>query len=229
MSVFGYVRASTEVQDETLVAQTSDLSLYAQLHKLALTEVIIERGVSGSVPFSQRPEGGRLLGLVKKGDAIITTKLDRCFRSARDALNVVHDLKRTGVSLHMMDLNGDVTADGASRFFFTIMSAVAEQERNRIRERISDVKRDQKRRGRFLGGYVPFGFDAVDTGEKNAHGLPIKDLVENPGQQAAIVEMRALKSSGKSLRAIADALTEKGFRITHAGVRKVLGQDLATP
>ena len=119
------------------------------------------------------------------------------------ALSVVHDLKRTGVSLYMMDLNGDVTADGASRFFFTIMSAVAEQERNRIRERITDVKRDQKRRGRFLGGYVPFGFNAVHTGETNAHGLPIKTLIENPEQQEAIAEMRALRSAGKSLRAIA--------------------------
>lgn len=61
MSVFGYVRASTDMQDETLVAQKSDLSLYAQLHKLDLTEVIVERGVSGSVPFAQRPEGSRLL------------------------------------------------------------------------------------------------------------------------------------------------------------------------
>jgi hypothetical protein len=76
---------------------------------------------------------------------------------------------------------------------------------------------------------VPFGFDAIDTAETNAHGLPIKDLVENPRQQAAIAEMRTLKSSGKSLRPIADVLTEKGFRITHVGVRKVLGQDLAPP
>jgi putative DNA-invertase from lambdoid prophage Rac len=144
MLVSGYVRASTDMQDETLVAQKSDLSLYAQLHKLTLTEVIVERGVSGSVPFSQRPEGGRLLGLVRKGDAIITTKLDCCFRSARNALNVVHDLKGAGVSLHMMDLNGDVTANGVSQFFFTIMSAVAEQERNRVRERVTDVKREQK-------------------------------------------------------------------------------------
>jgi DNA invertase Pin-like site-specific DNA recombinase len=226
MSVFGYVRASTDMQDETLVAQTSDLSLYAQLHKLPLSEIIVERGVSGSMPFSQRPEGGRLLRQVRRGDAIITTKLDRCFRSARDALNVVHDLQRTGVSLHMMDLNGDVTANGVSQFFFTIMSAVAEQERNRIRERITDVKRDQKRRGRFLGGYVPFGFDAVDTGETNAHGLSIKNLVQNPEQQRAIAEMRALKGAGKSLRAIAAVMAERGFRITHSGIRKVLGSQV---
>ena len=91
------------------------------------------------------------------------------------ALNVVHDLKGAGVAFHMMDLNGDVTADGATQFFFTIITAVAEQERNRIRERITDVKRDQKRRGRFLGGYVPFGYEANNPGEKNPHGLPIRD------------------------------------------------------
>lgn len=124
----------------------------------------------------------------------------------------------------MMDLNGDVTANGVSQFFFTIMSAVAEQERNRIRERITDVKRDQRRRGRFLGGTVPFGFDAVDAGETNAHGLPLRNLVENPEQQGAIAEMRALKDAGKSLRAIADTMAARGFRISHAGVRKVLGR-----
>lgn len=123
----------------------------------------------------------------------------------------------------MMDLNGDVTADGASRFYFTIMSVVSEQERNRIGERITDVERDQKRRGRILGGHVHFGFNAVDTRETNAHGLPLKTLVENPDQQRAIAEMRALKDAKKSLRAIADVMAARGFSISHAGVRGVLG------
>jgi putative DNA-invertase from lambdoid prophage Rac len=57
----------------------------------------------------------------------------------------------------MIDLGGDVTGNGISKLVFTILSAVAEAERDRIRERIADVKRDQKTRGRFLGGSRPFG------------------------------------------------------------------------
>jgi len=71
---------------------------------------------------------------------VITSKLDRMFRSALAALEVLGRLKDRGVSLHMIDLGGDVTGNGVSKLVFTILSAVAEAERDRIRERIRDVK-----------------------------------------------------------------------------------------
>ena len=63
---------------------------------------------------------------------------------------VLADLKERGVSLHMIDLGGDVTGNGISKLVFTILSAVAEAERDRIRERISVVEADQKARGAYL-------------------------------------------------------------------------------
>ena len=45
-----------------------------------------------------------------KGDAIISPKLDRLFRSALDALQVVENLKKRGVALHLLDLGGDIQA-----------------------------------------------------------------------------------------------------------------------
>lgn len=56
------------------------------------------------------------------------------FSSAADALNVCDRLK-DGIALHMIDLGGDVTSNGISKLVFTILSAVAEAERDRIRER----------------------------------------------------------------------------------------------
>jgi DNA invertase Pin-like site-specific DNA recombinase len=50
-----------------------------------------------------------------------------------------------------------VTGNGVSKLVFTILSAVAEAERDRTRERVAEVKRDQRRRGRHLGGKVPWG------------------------------------------------------------------------
>jgi putative DNA-invertase from lambdoid prophage Rac len=44
-------------------------------------------------------------------------------------------LKQAGVSLHMIDLGGDTTGNGVSKLVFTILSAVAEAERDRTRER----------------------------------------------------------------------------------------------
>ena len=56
-----------------------------------------------------------------------------------------------------------MTGNGISKLAFTILSAVAEAERDRIFERIAQVKQDQKDRGRYLGGKVPFGFWSART------------------------------------------------------------------
>jgi putative DNA-invertase from lambdoid prophage Rac len=117
------------------------------MHGLTLGHVFVERGVSGSTPLAERPEGSALLAILKPGDVVLTPRLDRMFRSALDALDVLAKLKARKVSLHMLDLGGDATGNGISKLVFTILSAVAEAERDRIRERVSQVKQDQRDRG----------------------------------------------------------------------------------
>jgi putative DNA-invertase from lambdoid prophage Rac len=58
---------------------------------------------------------------------------------------------------------------------------------------------------------MPFGYRLGAAGE----------LVEDPDQQKAIKRMRRLRSAGKSLRAIAADMKERGFAISHAGVKKL--------
>jgi DNA invertase Pin-like site-specific DNA recombinase len=125
---------------------------------------------------------------------------------------VLDALKRRDISLHMIDLGGDVTGNGISKLVFTILSAVAEAERERIRERIRDVKADQRNRGRYLGGTVPFGWRLGDDGA----------LIEAPEQQAAVRRMLEMRRTGSSLRAIADAIKAEGFALSHVGVKKVV-------
>jgi hypothetical protein len=67
-------------------------------------------------------------------------------------------LKTRGIALHLLDLGGDISGNGLSKLSLTIAAAFAEAERHRIRERIGQVKADQKARGRNLGGKVPFGY-----------------------------------------------------------------------
>lgn len=66
------------------------------------------------------------------GMPVIFPKLDRGFRNTRDALNVLHTLKEKGVSVHSIDLGGDVTGNGVGAIIFTILSAFATFERERI-------------------------------------------------------------------------------------------------
>jgi putative DNA-invertase from lambdoid prophage Rac len=100
-----------------------------------------------------------LLEAVARGDVVITAKLDRAFRSAADALGTLEEMKDQGVGLHMIDLGGDVCGNGISKLVFTILSAVAENERDRIRERIRDVKRHLASQGIYNGGRRPFGYN----------------------------------------------------------------------
>jgi DNA invertase Pin-like site-specific DNA recombinase len=170
----------------------------------------IERGVSGSVPLADRPEGRRLVATVGKGDVIVTAKLDRAFRSAADALAVLEEFKAQGVALHMIDLGGDVTGNGISKMVFTILAAVAEGERDRLRERIRDTKRHLTPQGVFSGGKRPFGFDIVPDGD-------ISRLVPNAAEQAVVARMKAMRKKGETYRAIGAALD-----MPHKTVQRIL-------
>jgi putative DNA-invertase from lambdoid prophage Rac len=195
MAVYGYTRVSTSRQaeeGESLDVQQRTIAGYALMLGLTVDRMFIERGVSGSVPLSERAEGTALLAILKPGDVLITPKLDRMFRSALDALDVLAKLKTRNVILHMIDLGGDVTGNGISKLVFTILSAVAEAERDRIRERVTQVKRDQRQRNRYLGGMVPFGFRVGDDG----------GLVPDEAEQAVIAKARSLRADGATLRAI---------------------------
>jgi putative DNA-invertase from lambdoid prophage Rac len=215
MAVYGYCRVSTLRQaseGESLDVQQRQIEGYAHMHGLTIDRVVVEEGVSGSVPVADRPKGGELFATLKKGDVVIAPKLDRLFRSALDALTVVEDMRKRGVSLHLLDLGGDISGNGLSKLFLTIAAAFAEAERDRIRERVSQSKADQKKRGRYLGGSVPFGFRRGDDGE----------LVPHEGEQEAIREMAALRAQGSSLRAIVAAVAAKGHRLSVQGVANIV-------
>jgi putative DNA-invertase from lambdoid prophage Rac len=215
MAIYGYCRVSTvrqAAEGESLDVQRRQIEGYAHMHGLMLTGVVVEEGVSGSVPVAERHAAGPLFARLGKGDVVIAPKLDRLFRSALDALKVVEDLRKRGVALHLLDLGGDISGNGLSKLFLTIAAAFAEAERDRIRERIGQVKADQKARGRYLGGKVPFGFRRGEGGQ----------LVPHKDEQEAIREIIALRGEGKTLRAIAKTVQGKGHRISHEGVAGIL-------
>jgi DNA invertase Pin-like site-specific DNA recombinase len=210
--VYGYARVSTVQQadeGESVEVQRRSIAGYAQMHGLAVARVFVERDVSGSKPLGDRPQGVALLAALEPGHVVITPKLDRRFRSALDVLG---KLKKAGVSLHMIDLGGDTTGNGVSKLVFTILSAVAEAERDRTRERITEVKRDQRQHGRYLGGAVPWGYRVGEAGE----------LVPIPEQQAALKRMQKLRDQGLALRTTADRMNAAGVSFSHVSVKNAL-------
>jgi len=70
------------------------------------------------MPLNEREHGKRVLLEAQPGDVIICSKLDRMFRSARNALDVLDQLKTRKVALHCIDLGGDVCS-GIGQLVFT--------------------------------------------------------------------------------------------------------------
>ena len=220
MKVYGYCRVSTAEQANgglSLDQQKQQITGYSMMKGWQVAEFFVEAGVSGSVPLADRPEGQRLLAVLQPGDVVVAAKLDRAFRSAADALETLEELKKDKIGLHLIDLGGDVCGNGISKLVFTILSAVAEQERDRLRERIRDAKRHRASQSLFNGGKRPFGFDVEGEG-KNRH------LVPNATEQAALARGKALQSKGTTLRAIASIWADEfGLKKFDANsVRRIL-------
>jgi DNA invertase Pin-like site-specific DNA recombinase len=106
--------------------------------------------------------------------------------------------QKTSISCFDYDTSNRSSSNWAtsSKLVFTILSAVAENERDRIRERVRDAKRHRASQLLFNGGKRPFGFDVKGEGKD-------KHLVPNASEQAALARGKALQSEGATLRAIA--------------------------
>ena len=133
----------------------------------------------------------RLLAALQPGDVVVAAKLDRAFRSAADALETLEELKKDKIGLHLIDLGGDVCGNGISKLVFTILSAVAENERERVR----DAKRHRAEQRLYNGGKRQFGWNVVDG-----------RLVPKATEQAALARAKALREERQSLRKIAETL-----------------------
>lgn len=213
MGIFGYIRVSTLQQaneGDSLDTQLNQIQSYSILKgfEIPSENFITEKGVSGSLEFEKRPKGSELFNQLVAGDVLIFSKLDRAFRNTRNALNTLHELKERGVSVHFIDLGGDVTNDGIGSVIFTILSAFATFERERIATRIREVKQVQKAEGKFLGGFTRFGYRVVD-----------EKLEKNPKEQEIIKLMKDMKRRGMSLRRISKWLgNEYGIQMSHSTV-----------
>src|SRR5260370_32794726 len=77
-------------QGDSLETQRQQIVGYAMMKGWQVAEIFVERGVSGSIPLAERPEGARLLEAVAKGDAIVTPKLDLYHQAIRATPVCVH-------------------------------------------------------------------------------------------------------------------------------------------
>lgn len=140
---YGYARVSTQAQ--SLDAQVDEL-------KKEGCEVVYQEKFTGKQQKDfVRPVFNELLGKLEKGDTLVVTKLDRFARSAKDALNVIDDLKERGIRVHILNM-GIVENTPTGNLLFTVMSGFAQFERDMIVERTQSGKAIAKQREDFKEG-----------------------------------------------------------------------------
>jgi DNA invertase Pin-like site-specific DNA recombinase len=207
---------STERQSNeghSLADQEQRIRGYAQSVGLPLDGIFVEAGVSGGKRLALRPKGAELLATLRPGDHVVATKLDRCFRSACDALNVAEDFRLKGIHLHLLDIGGDVTGNGVAKLVFNVLAAVAEMERGRISERVRSVKQHLRKSGYFTGGHVARGYNVTDDGK----------LVADERWQECLNAMKQMRAEGMPYRTIATEVSEQfGMTLDHSTVFRVL-------
>jgi putative DNA-invertase from lambdoid prophage Rac len=214
--VFGYARVSTEKQSSegySLADQEQRIQGYAQSVGLKVTEMFVEAGVSGGKRLALRPKGAQLLAKIQRGDHVIATRLDRLFRSASDALNVVEECRAKGVHLHLPDIGGDCTGNGVAKLVFSILAAVAEMEKSRIGERVRSVKQYLRESGYFTGGIVPRGFSVTKDGK----------LAADKNWSRCLTAMKKMRAEQMTYRQIADRIGKDfGVSLDHSTVYRIL-------
>ncbi len=138
----GYIRVSTNDQN-------TDLQRNALISSGC--EQVFEDKISGTK--SDRPGLKRLLKKLSRGDTLVVWKLDRLGRSMRHLVVLVEELRDRGVNFRSLTDSID-TSTSMGRFFFHVMGALAEMERELIVERTRAGLAAAREQGR-IGGRRP--------------------------------------------------------------------------
>jgi len=139
---FGYGRVST--LDQKLNAQRDALIASG------VDQVFMEK-ITGTK--ASRPELDLVRQMLRQGDTLVVTRMDRLGRSAKDLLNIVSELEERGVNLEIVEQRID-TKTPEGKMFFTMVAAFAEFEHSMMVARTKDGLAAARARGR-LGGRKP--------------------------------------------------------------------------
>src|SRR5271165_1254784 len=143
-TLIGLARVSTDAQD-------------AQLQQDALTDggctrIYVET-ISTRKAAADRPGLVAALDYLRAGDTLVVWKLDRLGRSVEGVLTIADDLHARGIGVRILTgkLSGSYSPAGEGKFFFTMMAALAELERDIIHERTMAGLAAAKAQGRTGG------------------------------------------------------------------------------
>jgi DNA invertase Pin-like site-specific DNA recombinase len=176
MRIAIYARVSTK--DQNCDLQLRDLRAYCAARGFSLLREYVDVGESGAK--DSRPQLNELMAAARKRlfDAVVVWRFDRFARSTKHLLLALEEFRSLGIQFISYQENID-TSSPLGQALFTIVSAVAQLERDLIRDRVSAGVRHAQACGKQLG---------------------------RPRRIVNDAEVRRLRSEGATLRQIAAKL-----------------------
>jgi DNA invertase Pin-like site-specific DNA recombinase len=205
-----YTRKSTEegLEQEfnSLDAQREAALAYIanrrHLHWQVVADEYNDGGYTGG--NMERPALQRLLRDIRQRriDCVVTYKLDRISRSLIDFAQLMTLFEQYGVAFVSITQEFD-SSTPVGRLTLNILSSFSQFEREIISERTRDKMAASRKKGMFVGGFPPFGYDIDPRTHK---------LVVNPAEAAIVRDVFTLFLEHHSVTAVMHALNAKGYR-----------------
>ena len=161
-----YTRVSTSMQVDgySLDAQKDKLRKYAEYQEMSIVGEYSDEGKSGK-SVEGRPQFKQMLSDIENGkddvDYVLVFKLSRFGRNAADVLSSLQKMQDYGVNLICVEDGIDSSKD-VGKLMISVLSAVAEIERENILVQTMEGRRQKAREGRWNGGFAPYGYQLVN-------------------------------------------------------------------
>ena len=163
-----YTRVSTSMQVDgySLDAQKEKLKKYAEFQDMIVVGEYSDEGKSGK-NIEGRPQFLQMLKDIESGkdkvEFVLVFKLSRFGRNAADVLSSLQRMQDFGVNLICVEDGIDSSKD-SGKLMISVLSAVAEIERENILVQTMEGRRQKAREGKWNGGFAPYGYK-LENGE----------------------------------------------------------------
>jgi site-specific DNA recombinase len=200
-----YVRVSTDMQVDgySLDAQKASIERYARAHDIEIVKVYKDEGRSGK-SIAGREDFISMLNDIESGavtvNYIIVYKLSRFGRNSADVLNSLQQIQLHNVNLICAD-EGLNSAHAYSKMMLTVLSAVAEVERDNIVEQTMSGRRQKAAEGKWNGGFPPYGY--------SINADDILEINEDEAPAVRVIYEKYLEGTG--FNGIAKYLNRQGY------------------
>ena len=168
VKVYIYTRVSTSMQIDgySLEAQKSRMKTFAVFNDYEIVGEYEDAGKSGK-SIEGRLEFNHMMEDIKSGkdgvSFVLVFKLSRFGRNAADVLSALQVMQEFGVNLICVEDGIDSSKD-AGKLMISVLSAVAEIERENIRVQTMEGRIQKAREGKWNGGFAPYGY-SLEKGE----------------------------------------------------------------